>query len=208
MPMMRTFTLHALAATLGAMIIIITPVLAADPAFNQAVADYNARKYGQAASEFESLKKTNPSDGLTRYYLGLCRQSLGQYDKAKQEYEWVVTKGDSRLQGLAEQGLRRLGAASAGSSRAAGKIRKIYDFSATWCGPCKKFAPIFESTKSKFSDVSFESVDVDRNPTLADKYSVNAIPHLVFLDAGGKILYSGGAFQDEESFAAAIKKFH
>ncbi len=206
--MTRKNTVSALALMLAAVMLIMAPAIAANPAFNKAVADYKAGKYAQAASAFESLKTSYPSGGLSRYYLALSRQGLGQYAKAKAEYEWVATNGDAELKGMAQQGLQRLSSSSAGGSQAAGKISKIYDFNATWCGPCKKFAPIFESTKSKFSDVSFEAVDVDRNPKLADQYKVTMLPHVVFLDARGNILYSGDAFRDEESFAAAIKKFH
>jgi thiol-disulfide isomerase/thioredoxin len=205
--MNRRNTFYALAAILVALWIIMAPVMAANPAFNKAVADYKAGKYGQAASAFESLKTSYPSGGLSRYYLGLSRQALGQYAKAKEEYEWVATNGDAELKGMAQQGLQRLGASSTGSSRAMGKVRKIYDFNATWCGPCKKFAPIFETAKSKFAGVTFESVDVDRNPKLADQYKVTMLPHLVFLDARGNVLYSGDAFRSQESFEEAIKKY-
>ena len=66
---------------------------------------------------------------------------------------------------------------------------------------------MFEATKSKFRDVSFEVVDVDQDKTTGAKYGVSGIPHLVFLDGGGNVLYNGGAFHDEDSFASAIGKY-
>lgn len=197
------------------------------PSFNQAVANYNAGKYGQAAAEFETLKAAYPNNSMTRYYLALCRQALGHFDKARDEYQFVATNGDARLKAMAQQGLSRMSGAktsvaysgsststasaspSAGSRPSANaKVRKILKFTAVWCGPCKRFAPIYEETSKKFSDVRFETIDIDQDKATADKYQVQAIPHLVFLDSSGNILYSGGAFNDEESFSDAIKKFH
>ena len=37
---------------------------------------------------------------------------------------------------------------------------KVLKFSASWCGPCKQLAPIFEQVKSEVSGVSFQDVDV------------------------------------------------
>lgn len=197
------------------------------PNFNQAVANYNAGKYGQAAAEFESLKSAYPNNAMTRYYLALCRQALGHFDKARDEYQFVATNGDARLKSMAQQGLSRMSGAktsvsysgsssntasaspSAGSRPSSnGKVRKILKFTATWCGPCKRFAPIYEETSKKFSDVRFETIDIDQDKATADKYQIQAVPHLVFLDGSNNILYSGGAFSDEESFSDAIKKFH
>jgi len=95
----------------------------------QAVADYNAGKYGQAATAFESLKKQYPNNALTHYYLALSRQAMGQMDKARVEYQWVSQYGDASLKGLAAQGLARL---SGGRSAQPGKVRKILEFYADW----------------------------------------------------------------------------
>ncbi len=122
--MKRRNTPYALAALVVVLTMIMAPVMAANPAFNKAVADYKAGKYGQAASAFESLKTSYPSGGLSRYYLALSRQALRQYAKAKEEYEWVATNGDAELKGMAQQGLQRLGGSSAGSSLSNGQSPK------------------------------------------------------------------------------------
>ena len=58
------------------------------------------------------------------------------------------------------------------------------DFNATWCGPCKMLAPIFDELSEELTDIEFFSVDVDENPELAMKYGVQTIPNVVILKKG------------------------
>ncbi len=219
-------------ATIAVLCCVAMPVMAGNAAYDKAVADYTAGKYGQAATEFESLKATYPSNALTRYYLALTRQALGHYDKAKAEYQWVSTNGDARLRAMALQGMQRMSntkssvssssasipfgtsspsstAAAQSNSHAGAKVKTILKFTAPWCGPCQAFKPIFETVKGKFNDISFEEVDFDSSPDLRAKYGVSAIPHLVFLDSGGKVLMSKvGAPRSVESFERLVSSYH
>lgn len=64
----------------------------------------------------------------------------------------------------------------------------VIDFNATWCGPCKRFAPTFEAMAEEYSGkVNFVSVDVDKFPELAQKYGVQGIPHVAFITPGGQV---------------------
>jgi thioredoxin 1 len=61
----------------------------------------------------------------------------------------------------------------------------VIDFYATWCGPCKKMAPIFENLGDKFSSkIQFFKVDVDESPELVNTFDVHAMPTFVFLKDG------------------------
>eukprot|EP00525_Craspedostauros_australis_P010458 CAMPEP_0198133432 /NCGR_PEP_ID=MMETSP1442-20131203/59561_1 /TAXON_ID= /ORGANISM="Craspedostauros australis, Strain CCMP3328" /LENGTH=173 /DNA_ID=CAMNT_0043794549 /DNA_START=500 /DNA_END=1021 /DNA_ORIENTATION=+ len=60
----------------------------------------------------------------------------------------------------------------------------IIDFSATWCGPCKAIAPLFEEFSEDVQDALFVKVDVDDNPETAAKYSVSAMPTFLFIKEG------------------------
>jgi thioredoxin-like negative regulator of GroEL len=66
---------------------------------------------------------------------------------------------------------------------------------------------VFDATKSKFRDVSFERVNLDERRDLGGQYGIHSIPTVVFLDNGGKALYVGSPARDEEAFYQSIQRF-
>ncbi|RUM33698.1 MAG: thioredoxin [Archaeoglobus sp.] len=61
----------------------------------------------------------------------------------------------------------------------------VVDFWAEWCGPCKMLSPVIKELASEFSGkVAFAKVNVDQNDLLAAKFSVSAIPTLIFFKMG------------------------
>lgn len=63
----------------------------------------------------------------------------------------------------------------------------IVDFYATWCGPCKRLAPIMEKLAVKYKNkVSFYKVDVDKAEDLSAIYGIQSIP-TIFFCANGEI---------------------
>lgn len=86
------------------------------------------------------------------------------------------------------------------SDATSGKLTVI-DFNATWCGPCRAFAPIFEEAQATFADsFEFKSIDIDNNQELAQKYNVEAIPCIVVLDAAGNEVARNVGFMEKEEF--------
>jgi thioredoxin 1 len=59
----------------------------------------------------------------------------------------------------------------------------LVDFSAEWCGPCRAFAPVFESASEKHPDIVFAKVDTEDQQELAMTFGIRSIPTLmVFKD--------------------------
>lgn len=58
----------------------------------------------------------------------------------------------------------------------------VIDFSATWCGPCKKIAPIIEELAAEYEGkVNIFKCDVDENDELTSKYGIRNVPTVIFL---------------------------
>lgn len=85
----------------------------------------------------------------------------------------------------------------------------VIDFNATWCGPCKRFAPAFDAAAKAFSDkADFVSVDIDQFPQTAAAFGVQNVPTIVVLSKEGKELkrWVGiGGIETPSEFADALK---
>ena len=63
----------------------------------------------------------------------------------------------------------------------------VIDFSAAWCGPCRRIAPIIEELAAEYDGrIEICKCDVDESEELAGKYGVRNIPFVVFLKNGEK----------------------
>lgn len=55
----------------------------------------------------------------------------------------------------------------------------LVDFWASWCGPCRAFAPTFEAASEKYPDVVFAKVDTEAQQELAGFFQIRSIPTLM-----------------------------
>ena len=80
----------------------------------------------------------------------------------------------------------------------------LIDFSATWCGPCKRLAPVLEEVSEEINDVKFYNIDIDECPTLAKSFNVYSIPTLLILK-DGKAVDTMIGFQPKVNILTFIK---
>ena len=64
-------------------------------------------------------------------------------------------------------------------------IPVLVDFWAEWCGPCKMLSPTIETIAEKYNGkVKVGKVNVDKNPSIAQKYGVRGIPNILVFQNG------------------------
>lgn len=85
----------------------------------------------------------------------------------------------------------------------------VIDFSAEWCGPCRKMAPVVEALAEKYQEqVTISSCDVDDNSELTTQYGIRNIPAIIFIKDGqvvDKIIGAVPASQVEEKIQNLLK---
>ena len=75
----------------------------------------------------------------------------------------------------------------------------VIDFYTTWCGPCKRLAPIMEEMSQKYCDrVVFYKADTERERELAYVFGISSIPQMLYIPTEGKPMLLKGLYPKEE----------
>ncbi len=69
----------------------------------------------------------------------------------------------------------------------------LVDFWAEWCGPCKRFGPIFEESSNNHTDIVHAKVDTEAHGELGAQFGVTAIPTLMAFRDGVLVFNQAGA---------------
>lgn len=83
----------------------------------------------------------------------------------------------------------------------------VVDFFATWCGPCKMLAPVFQEVGNELDGkANFYKIDIDQSLDIARQFSVSTVPTIIIFRNGEPVERLVG-FMPKENLASKIREY-
>lgn len=147
----------------------------------------------------KSLYKTAALAVMVMIALASCGNAGAQNDRKTEKKAKAVTElnADSfktKVYDMSKEELIYLGDKPA-----------IVDFTATWCGPCQRIAPILDQLAAEYDGkVAIYKVDIDKNRDLAKAFNVTSIPAILYIPLSGEPVMTIGS-RDKGKFVSEIE---
>ena len=85
--------------------------------------------------------------------------------------------------------------------------KHIIDFTARWCYPCQRIAPLFEQLKEENKEIQFHKVDVDEDTETTKHFEIESMPTFVAVMDGKEIeRFSGASEQKLKDLVEMLSK--